>query len=135
SGSRTAQVERSLKRCEAFLRQEVTPGRVLAPFAYAEYLRARGEYAKAAEAYARALGPARVGEADSPARVRAAMAAARASAGAGSGVDPGRRERWLGLALGWLRDASADWRDRVERDPVRDLPGVRGGLEALLLCG
>jgi hypothetical protein len=135
SGTRSPRLERTLERCEAFLRQEGTPGRALPPIAYADYLRFRGKYARAAEAYARALGRGRVGPSGSPARVRAAMAAARAVGRAGPAVDPGRRDRWLGLALGWLRDAIADWRDRVERDPVRDLPGVRGGLETLQLCG
>jgi hypothetical protein len=63
------------------------------------------------------------------------MATARAFGVAGPDGDPERRDRWLGLSLGWLRDASADWRDRVERDPVQHLPGVRGGLETLMLCG
>jgi serine/threonine-protein kinase len=135
SGARAPRLERALERCEAFLRQERSPGRALPPIAYADYLRFRGRYARAAEVYARALGRGRVGQSDSPARVRAAMAAARAVGGAGSAVDPGRRDRWLGLALGWIRDATTDWRDRVERDPVRNLPGVRGALEALQLCG
>src|SRR5262249_54026969 len=126
AGGRAAQVERSLERCEAFLRQEGTPSRVLAPIAYADYLRARGECAAAAEAYARALGPGPGGKVDSWVRVRAARAAVRAAGGAGRALDPGAHNRWLGLALGWLGDAIADWRDQVEREPVRSLPGVRG---------
>jgi tetratricopeptide (TPR) repeat protein len=134
-GAQSPRLESTLEQCEAFLRQEGAPGRALPPVAYADYLRSRGEYAGAAEAYARALGPGCVGKADSPGRVRAAMAVARAVEGAGPEIDPARRDRWLGLALGWLRDAIADWRDRVERDTVGELPGVRGGLESLELCG
>src|SRR5262249_50877145 len=87
--NRAALVERSLERCEAFLRQEGTPGRVLAPIAYADYLRARGECAVATEAYARALGLGRVGKANSSVRVRAARAAVRAAEDAGRALDPG----------------------------------------------
>src|SRR5262249_44355292 len=105
AGSRAALVERALERCEAFLRQEFTPGRALPPSAYAAYVRARGGCAAATEAYARALGAGRVGPADPSVRVRAARAAVRAAGGAGRAIDPGARDRWLGLALGWLGDA------------------------------
>jgi serine/threonine-protein kinase len=134
-GARSPQLERALKRCESFLRQEGIPGRALPPIAFADYLRARGEYADAAEAYSQALGPARIGQADPWARVRAARAAVRAAGGVGPAPHPGSRDRLLGMALGWLGDAIADWRDRVERDPVPILPGVRGAVETLQLCG
>jgi serine/threonine-protein kinase len=134
-GGRSPQLERTLLRCDDFLRQEGASGRVLGPIAYADYLRIRGEYAGAAEAYARALGPGSAQGADLPARFQAAMAAARAAGAAGPDVNAGPRDRWLGLALGWLRDATADWGDRIVRDPVRDLPGIRGALEALRVRG
>src|SRR5262249_30569690 len=53
---------------------------------------------------------------------------------AGPGIDPGRRERWLGLALGWLRDVVSAWKTRADREPVRTVDDFRGDLEALLLC-
>jgi tetratricopeptide (TPR) repeat protein len=135
AGSAAGQAERSLEQCEAFCRQEGTSGRILAPTAYADYLRARGDCAAATEAYARALGHRHVGKADSSVRVRAARAAMRAAGGAGEALDPGTRERWLGLAARWLGDAIADWRDQVEREPVASVPVVRGALETLQLCG
>jgi serine/threonine-protein kinase len=134
-GARSPQLDRSLQRCEAFLRQEGTRCRALPPIAYADYLRARGEYADAVEAYAQVLVSGRVGQADPSARVRAARAAVRAAGDAGPDLDPGTRDRRLGLALGWLGAALADWKDRVEREPIRSLPGVRGALETLQLCG
>jgi serine/threonine-protein kinase len=134
-GGRSPQLERTLLRCDDFLRQQGATGRVLGPIAYADYLRIRGEYAGAAKAYARALGPERAQGADTPARVRAAMAAARAAGANGPDVDAGQRDRWLGQSLGWLGDAIADWRDRLKRDPVRYLPGARGALETLRVCG
>jgi hypothetical protein len=134
-GAQSPRLERALNRCEAFLRQEGTSGRTLPPIAYADYLRSRGKYVDAAKVYARALGPWRVGPADSPARIWAALTAARAAGGACPDLDPGRYDRGLGLALSWLRGAMAEWRDRVEREPARNLPGVRGALETLQLCG
>src|SRR5262249_18009918 len=84
-------LERAFRRWEDFLRQEGAPGQVLGPIAYADYLRFRGEYAGAAEAYARAFSPACAQGADTPARVRAAMAAARAAGANCADVDAGKR--------------------------------------------
>jgi tetratricopeptide (TPR) repeat protein len=128
-------IEGVLKRCEAFLRQESASGRILSPILYADYLRYKGDYAGATEAYARSLGPARIGEANLSARVRGALTAARAVADAGPDLDPATRDRWLGLALGWLGDAVAAWRGRVGPGPMRDPVGVQSQLEVLRLCG
>src|SRR5262249_24856518 len=46
SGARSPRLERTLERCEAFLRQEGTPGRALPPMAYADYLRFRESLAR-----------------------------------------------------------------------------------------
>jgi tetratricopeptide (TPR) repeat protein len=134
-GGRSPRLERTLSRCDDFLRQERAPSRVLGPIAYADFLRIRGEYAPAAEAYAQALDLGSLAGAKTAARVRAATAAARASAAADLDAQSQERDRWLGLALAWLHDAIAEWQDRVERDPVQDLPGVRGALETLQVCG
>ena len=58
----------------------------------------------------------------------------RALADAGPGLDPRKRERWLDLALGWLRDELASWDERVGREPARSLADVQGAIEVLQLC-
>src|SRR5262249_6123391 len=68
-------------------------------------------------------------------RVRAARAAVRAAGGAGRALDPGARDRWLGLALGWLGDAIADWRDQGEPEPGRSPPRGPGAPQTLPVCG
>jgi tetratricopeptide (TPR) repeat protein len=47
--------EQAIALCESYLRQEGTPRRVLAPIAYADYLRYQGRDADATEAYQRWL--------------------------------------------------------------------------------